>query len=383
MAIGTPVSVGTVQNKIAEAATVLTTTAAAPAGSLIVVGVAFDADGVIGSVADSAGNTYSLAAGAAGGVTNTTAEAAVYYAQNAAALGSGGTITVNWSTQPAAKAVSALCATGIAASGALDQTGTGTGSSTTPTATTAGATAQAEELTIGLVALEIHNAAAFTQDSSPAYATPPAKTGTTGGADDSNITIAGGYFIESATGTKTYNPTLGFARDWAAIVCTFKAALSEAVGTSAGAATVSGVGQAEVGAAGSSAGTGAAAGVGASTAGATGDAQGLAGAAGEGAAISGSTGIASGSAQALGDGSANAGSSGAAFGVAGVSGVGAAVAGATGASTGLAQVIGIGEISILASQPGGAVLGNAPRGAAVTASRGATAALGDTGAHAA
>jgi len=45
MAIGTPVSIGTVQNKTSETTTALTTTAAVPAGALIVVCYAVDGDG--------------------------------------------------------------------------------------------------------------------------------------------------------------------------------------------------------------------------------------------------------------------------------------------------------------------------------------------------
>jgi hypothetical protein len=228
MAIGTPVSIGTVQNKTVEGTTTLTTTAAVPAGALIVVHVAFDADGVLESVIDlTNGVGYANAIGVAGGTTAAFPEAQIYYFENSAALSSGTAISLSWpNSTPTAKAVSAFYVEGIATTGALDQTGTATGSSTTPSVTTAGATSQADEITIGLVASEGPSGDTFTQDASPAYGDIPVRVGTSGGSAVANITLAGGYFIETATGTKTYNPTLGTSRDYAAVIAPFKAAPS-------------------------------------------------------------------------------------------------------------------------------------------------------------
>jgi len=225
MAIGTPVSIGTVQDKTAAATTVLTTTTAVPAGALIVVGIAYDGDGTVGSVADSASNSFSVNWGRSTGTG--AADIAVYMsaAYNATALSSGSSITVSWSAQPAAKAISAFYVTGIATSAAVDESGTATGTSGTPSVSTNGATTQADEITIGLVASEGPSGDTFTQDASPAYGDIPVRVGTSGAGANSNVTLAGGYFIESAAGTKTYNPTIT-SRDWAAVVRTFKAAPS-------------------------------------------------------------------------------------------------------------------------------------------------------------
>jgi hypothetical protein len=217
MAIGTPLSIGTVQSKISEASTVLTTAAAAPAGSLIVVAAAYDDNGVISGVADSAGNSYALAQSA---VNATNVAGAIYYAQGAA-LASGGTITISWSTQPLAKAVSAFAVSGIDPAAALDVVGAATGVGA-PSVSTASSTTQNAVLTVGIVATDGPVENGFTQDASPAYAAPPVRVGTTGGIEGSNATLAGGYFIESAAGVKTYNPTIG-GEDWAAVIATFKA----------------------------------------------------------------------------------------------------------------------------------------------------------------
>lgn len=232
MAIGTPVSIGTVANKTAEATTVLTTTAAVPAGALICVCYAVDGqggdfNGEVDSVVDSGGsNVYVVAKGSGGGADDGAVDAGAYYAKNATALASGSTITIDWNSAsaPTAKAVSAFYVEGIDTGAPVDTVGSATGTSTTPSVSTSAATTQADVLTIGIVATEGPIGDTFTQDASPAYATPPVREGTTGASAVSNVTLAGGYFVESATGVKTYNPTLGTSRDWAAVIVTFKGA---------------------------------------------------------------------------------------------------------------------------------------------------------------
>ncbi len=222
MAFGAPVSLGTTQNKTAEAATTLVTTAVAPAGSVIVVAVAYDANGTYLSTGSIPGTTY-LDQDVIGDGTGANLPAIIcWYHYVNTDVAAGTSITINWSTQPTAKAMTALYAPGAAAS-PLDVRGTATGSSSTPSVSTSGSTVQADGITIGFVATEGPSGDTFTQDSSPAYSTPPVRVGTTGGSAATNMTIAGGYFIETATGTKTYNPTLGTSRDWAAAIVTLKA----------------------------------------------------------------------------------------------------------------------------------------------------------------
>lgn len=110
MALPAPVQIGGTQNKTDQPSTVITTTAAAPAGSHIAVFVGHDADGVVSSVTDSAGNTYAKAFDQypSGGDSSSFVRLSLWVAKNITALPSGGTITVNWSTQCAAKGVIAV-----------------------------------------------------------------------------------------------------------------------------------------------------------------------------------------------------------------------------------------------------------------------------------
>src|SRR3990167_8755755 len=181
---GVPVSIGTVQNKTSAPTTVITTTATVPAGALSVVCITPPGDvfGDITSVADSAGNSYSLAVGLASAFT----KGDIYYKENAAALASGGTITITWAADVEGKAATAFYVEGIVASSALDATGSATSSGTTPSVSTSADTSVARVLTIGTVSTQGPSSDTFTQDASPAYATPPVREGTSGGTAGSN-----------------------------------------------------------------------------------------------------------------------------------------------------------------------------------------------------
>ena len=237
MAIGTPVNIGQTSNKTSGTTTVLTTVADAPAGSLICIGFsveagAIDASGNVDSVTDSAGNTYTKAVSHRSGIDSAATAGGIYYKENAAALASGGTITIDWTgaVAPVVKGVSAWYTEGIATTGALDQIGVASGTSTTPSVSTSGATAQADEITFGIIAVEGPvGGTDWTQDASPAYAAPPDRASTFGAVVESNQALLGGHFIETATGTKTYNPTIGVSREWVAVIATFKAEAGGAV----------------------------------------------------------------------------------------------------------------------------------------------------------
>lgn len=230
MAIGTPVSIGTTSNKTAATTVDLTTTAAVPAGALIVVCIALDNGWISGgilldSITDTASNSYAEAVKREiGGASGDGVASAIWYSKNSAALASGSTITVDWYTgnNPTVKSISAFYCEGIDTTAPLHEIGTAIGTSSTPSVSTAAATTQADVLTVGIVATEGPSSDTFTQDASPAYGNIPVRVGTSGGSAVSNITLSGGYFIESATGVKTYNPTLGTSRDWAAVIATFK-----------------------------------------------------------------------------------------------------------------------------------------------------------------
>lgn len=246
MAIGTPVSIGTAQNKTAGTDLVITVPAGGvPAGAMIVVCWANDNNGGVNdnvdAISDTAGNSYDEGLVGQGFVRNADGvNAGIAFALNVGALSSGNTITLAGNSGAAAKAAAAFYVTGIATSSAKDQGGTATGTDTTPSVSTSAGTTQADEITIGIVGTEGPSGDTFTQDASPAYATPPVRIGTTGAAAASNITLAGGYFIETATGTKTYNPTLGTSRDWAAVIATFKGDSNKTLAADAGSHAITG-----------------------------------------------------------------------------------------------------------------------------------------------
>ena len=224
------VGVGTTQNKTAGTTTVLTTTADIPAGVTIIVGYAVDGDGAAGSgqivsIVDSGGtNTYAVAAAVSQGTTNAGVAVGAYIANNVAALASGSTITLDWTgaSTPAAKAVSVAYIEGRHLTAPVDVIGTATGTSTTPSVSTSATTTVANVVTIGIVGTEGPEGDTFTQDTSPVYSNAPVRVGTTGGNAVTNIVLNGGFFFEAAVGVKTYNPTLGTSRDWAAVVITLK-----------------------------------------------------------------------------------------------------------------------------------------------------------------
>src|SRR5690242_3300263 len=114
--IGTPQSLGAVGSNVSGGSISFATSAGVSAGDLIVVcsGVGV---GNTTSVSDGT-NTYSLAIAKTGALNATVA---IYYVQNAAALVSGTTITINNDSGGTAGA-SALRISGIKTSGALDKT---------------------------------------------------------------------------------------------------------------------------------------------------------------------------------------------------------------------------------------------------------------------
>ena len=227
MAIGTPVSFGTFGDKGGGSTSVFGVNAAVAAGSLIVLGLAYDNNGTITSIADTAGNTYAIAVGE----NNTDGvKAAIFYKANVAALTTSDTITVTWGTEPNARQGQAVKVSGISTVSPLDKTLTAQGTGTSMNSGFTGNLAVPEEIIIGICGIEGPVGDTFTQDSQ-GYATPPYEGGTTGGADDTNITIVGGYLITANNASRNYAPTTSPSRDWATVVATFKGAAQPVVGS--------------------------------------------------------------------------------------------------------------------------------------------------------
>lgn len=149
MAWGTPTSLGSAANSVG-ATVVITTTASSPAGALIVIAVNENTALLTGSsVADSAGNTYTLAtAQLAGGTGGRSGR--FFYCPNALALSSGGTITYTRSVSGTNCQAQATSVTGED-SNPLDSAVTaGGGTATTTPSVTSGTPTTAGEMFFAL-----------------------------------------------------------------------------------------------------------------------------------------------------------------------------------------------------------------------------------------
>lgn len=224
-------NIGTNFSKTVANTTALTVSVPAggvPAGATIIVGIA---NSWLSSLGTSDGtNVYTDTL--TQGLNNTAASGVVYlsYAENVAALVSGNTISItNNSGASRVVVASAFYVTGLATPGpAIDNTvfARAFGSSTTPSVTAAAVPATAGSLIVGIVGTNGPSGDTFTQDSThAAYATPPVRVGSSGGAQTSNWCVAGGNVVSSAQ--LTYAPSIT-SRDWGAIIVAFAPAASVA-----------------------------------------------------------------------------------------------------------------------------------------------------------
>ncbi len=200
----------------------ITTTAAVAAGDDIVIAYATDpAENLQVSVTDSAGNTY-VEAGHADRIDHL--GTTIFVATNVTALSSGGTITITQDSYttaaPVARAAVASVFRGLADLDALDRSNTGVGDgSSDPSSGSTGTTRAAEELLIGAIGAEGPDGDA-TGKWANAFSAGP-RLGTTGDADDTNVTAALGWRIATATGAYAAQKSDTTPRDWAAVIATF------------------------------------------------------------------------------------------------------------------------------------------------------------------
>jgi len=190
-----------------------TSPASIPAGSVIILSVTdLSGSGTLSSVADNAGNVYSLATSKALNGSSATGTGFVYisYTGNALNLTASGTITytLNFSSGPRSAVASVSYASGtLLSSSVLDATVTATASGNSGTITVgSGIPAVANELLICV--FSNNNASTFTQDSGNGWAAPPTRA-----IQGSSSQIAGGSQVASAA--KTCVPTLGTKGSWA------------------------------------------------------------------------------------------------------------------------------------------------------------------------
>lgn len=214
---------GTVIDKSSAMEIVINTSMAVSTGNDIIVALGTDPNSnMTVTVTDSAGNTYQEEALEVN-VGNIRTYLFAAYDVNAMPIGSE--ITISMSVGVTAHAAVAALFDGLADVDTLDQMASENDTSTSPSSGVTSATTQADELLIGVVGTEgsADDSAGTWGDS---FLAGP-RAGTTGGADDENITISMGYRIVDATGSYTASKSGITSRDWAAIIGTFKADLVE------------------------------------------------------------------------------------------------------------------------------------------------------------
>ncbi len=202
-----PTSIGTNTGSAGATVAVTVPGGGVPAGVLIGVLVTEFNVTAGGTLADTAGNTYSTAQN--GISVNGNGRGYFFFVLNATALNSGNTITYTKATSGNTASITAFYSTGIATSSALDGTvtATATGNSASPTVTS-GSAAQSGELFVGAL-WYTQTGGAFTQDTGHGWAIPPNAATTT------NCQAAGGSQVNAGTGTKIFNPTVAAGSDYA------------------------------------------------------------------------------------------------------------------------------------------------------------------------
>lgn len=190
-----------------------------PSGDTIIVRVAQDYTSGAPTVTDSKGNTYTRDRTAPN--SGNTMRASIYSSPISSALGVGDTITITTSSIAARVAV-ADHFKGLKTSSILDQQNGTSGSSSTPSTNISITTTQADDLIIGFTAVEGPNGDAFNQDELGEFNNLN-RLGTSGGSDDTNITVNGGYKSVSVAGNYQYKPTLNPSRNWISFIASYKA----------------------------------------------------------------------------------------------------------------------------------------------------------------
>jgi len=208
---------GQVAAKSSGSILAIATTLAVSAGDDIIVALATDPNAnMVVNVTDSAGNDYEQVSLI---VNSGQIRTYLFVALNATEMPSGSTITIDKGVEVTARVAAAALFSGLADNGSLEQTASATGTSTALSSGTTSTTNQPNELLIGEVGTEDPvGDIAGTWDGSYSDIS---RTGTSGDADDSNITIALGYRIVSSTSAYTASKSGITSRDWGAIITTF------------------------------------------------------------------------------------------------------------------------------------------------------------------
>ena len=211
-------SLGGVATKSSDVEIEIITEQQVDSGDDVIVAIAADpnANMVIG-VEDSTGNAYEQIGDA---VINTgELRTYLFIAYDVNSMPAGSSITISDSTAVAAHAAVAALFNGLADAFPFDLISSNTGVSTTPSSGATSTTTQANELLIGIIGTEGPDGDTPGIWGNSFVAGP--RLGTTGGTDDTNITIALGYQIVTAADAYTASKSGITERDWAALIAAF------------------------------------------------------------------------------------------------------------------------------------------------------------------
>lgn len=217
MALGTPTVLGTVSTNNAVAAVALTTTATINAGDLVYILAWCPSSATINSATDGSLNTYTTLTNRA----STAANMRALYCPNAAALASGGLITVTFGVGSILRKFVAVSISGADLITPSDKTtGGNSGTSTAPSGGT-GTLAQAKEICFSNLGIESGGGDTFTEDTTHNWISLTSELTT------SALRLS--YQIINSTAGATYTPILGTSRAWGANANTFKEAAAPSV----------------------------------------------------------------------------------------------------------------------------------------------------------
>ena len=212
-------NIGSATTKTAGTTMQITVANAVPFGDTIIARVLTDYSASAPTMTDSRGNTYTRDRTAPN--SGNTIRAAIFSAPVTTALQAGDTITIT-SANVAARAAVVDDFRGLLSSSFVDKTNGSSGSSTTPGSTISITTTQANELIVGFAAVEGPLEDSYTEDSLGQFSTLT-RAGTDADADDTNLTVNGGYKSVGTTGTYSYRPTLDPSRNWISFIVSYKA----------------------------------------------------------------------------------------------------------------------------------------------------------------
>lgn len=213
--ISTPVGLGSNNAAAGSANLVITTGSACGANALIITFPGQNSSsGTVNSVTASSGDSLSSTVAISNAGNN---KFRLYYKQGALALGSGGTLTIVYSTSTVAQVASSVCVTGTKTALSLDAQAGGTSGNNTHFASTlsTGPLAQSYELLIGVTLISAGASDTWTEDA--AWTSLP-----TSSESGSGLVIHAAYKIVTSTTSVVYAPSWSATRQYSANVYSFE-----------------------------------------------------------------------------------------------------------------------------------------------------------------